>query len=114
VIKSLVKGLLRALYKVEVIGAEHMPRAGEPAVVVVNHVSFLDGLLLAAFLPGKPTFAVHTKIARKWWMKPAMKLFRAFPVDPTNPMAAKAMVKTVKEGNTLVIFPRAGSPSPAR
>ena len=38
-------------------------------------------------------------------MKPALKLFRAFPVDPTNPMSAKAMVKAVREGNTLVIFP---------
>jgi acyl-[acyl-carrier-protein]-phospholipid O-acyltransferase / long-chain-fatty-acid--[acyl-carrier-protein] ligase len=105
VIKALVAAVLRTLYKVEISGAEHMPKAGERAVVVVNHVSFLDGLLLAAFLPGKPTFAVHSAVARKWWMKPAMKLFRAFPVDPTNPMAAKAMVKTVREGNTLVIFP---------
>ncbi len=105
VIKSLVRGLLRLLYRVEVAGAENMPKAGEPAVVVVNHVSFLDGLLLAAFLPGKPTFAIHSHIARQWWARLAMKLFKAFPVDPTNPMAAKAMVKTVKEGNTLVIFP---------
>jgi acyl-[acyl-carrier-protein]-phospholipid O-acyltransferase/long-chain-fatty-acid--[acyl-carrier-protein] ligase len=105
VIKALVKSILRLLYKVEVAGAEHMPAPGERAVVVVNHVSFLDGLLLAAFLPGKPTFAIHSRIARKWWIRPALKLFRAFPVDPTNPMAAKAMVKTVREGNTLVIFP---------
>lgn len=105
VIKALTAALLRAFYRVEIVGAEHMPKAGTRAVVVVNHVSFLDGLLLAAFLPGKPTFAVHSAVARKWWMKLAMKLFRAFPVDPTNPMAAKAMVKTVKEGNTLVVFP---------
>ncbi|QGP81273.1 acyl-[ACP]--phospholipid O-acyltransferase [Sphingobium sp. CAP-1] len=105
VIKALVRGLLRLLYRVEVTGAEHMPQAGAPAVVVVNHVSFLDGLLLAAFLPGKPTFAVHTHIARAWWVKPFLPLFDAFPVDPTNPMAAKAMVKAVREGRTLVIFP---------
>jgi acyl-[acyl-carrier-protein]-phospholipid O-acyltransferase / long-chain-fatty-acid--[acyl-carrier-protein] ligase len=105
VIKALVKGALRLLYRVEIAGAENMPKAGERAVVVVNHVSFLDGLLLAAFLPGKPTFAIHSHIARRWWAKLAMKLFKAFPVDPTNPMAAKAMVKTVREGNTLVIFP---------
>lgn len=105
VIKALVKAALRLLYRVELVGAEHMPQPGERAVVVVNHVSYLDGLLLAAFLPGKPTFAIHSHIARAWWAKLAMKLFKAFPVDPTNPMAAKAMVKTVKEGNTLVIFP---------
>lgn len=105
VIKAIFRGLLRLLYRVEVSGVEHMPQAGTPAVVVVNHVSFLDGLLLAAFLPGKPTFAVHTRIARAWWVKPFLPLFDAFPVDPTNPMAAKAMVKAVREGRTLVIFP---------
>jgi acyl-[acyl-carrier-protein]-phospholipid O-acyltransferase/long-chain-fatty-acid--[acyl-carrier-protein] ligase len=105
VIKAIVRGLLRLLYRVELSGAENMPRAGEPAVVVVNHVSFLDGLLLAAFLPGKPTFAVHTRIARAWWLKPMLPLFDAFPVDPTNPLSAKAMVKAVREGRTLVIFP---------
>lgn len=105
VIKAIVRGLLRLFYRVDVHGAEHMPRPGEPAVVVVNHVSFLDGLLLAAFLPGKPTFAVHTRIAQAWWVKPFLSLFDAFPVDPTNPMSAKAMVKAVRDGRTLVIFP---------
>lgn len=105
VFKALIRGILKLLYRVEVSGAENMPRAGEPAVVVVNHVSFLDGLLLGAFLPGKPTFAVHSAIAAKWWLKPFLGLFDAFPVDPTNPMAAKAMVKAVRQGRTLVIFP---------
>lgn len=105
VLKGLVRAALRLLYRVDVHGAENMPRPGERAVVVVNHVSFLDGLLLAAFLPGKPTFAVATRIAQAWWVKPFLGLFDAFPVDPTNPMAAKAMVKAVRDGRTLVIFP---------
>ncbi|HEX8553106.1 MAG TPA: acyl-[ACP]--phospholipid O-acyltransferase [Sphingomonas sp.] len=105
VFKALVRGLLRLAYRVEVVGGENMPRPGERAVVVVNHVSFLDGLLLAAFLPGRPTFAVATQIARAWWVKPFLGMFDAFPVDPTNPMSAKAMVKAVREGRTLVIFP---------
>jgi acyl-[acyl-carrier-protein]-phospholipid O-acyltransferase/long-chain-fatty-acid--[acyl-carrier-protein] ligase len=103
--KDTIRLVLRVLYRVELKGIEHMPRAGERAVVVVNHLSFLDGVLLGAFLPGKATFAVHTAIARSLWIKPFLKLFTAFPVDPTNPMSAKAMVKTVREGNTLVIFP---------
>jgi acyl-[acyl-carrier-protein]-phospholipid O-acyltransferase/long-chain-fatty-acid--[acyl-carrier-protein] ligase len=105
VFKAIVRGILVLLYRVEVHGRENMPQPGERAVVVVNHVSFLDGLLLAAFLPGKPTFAIHTRIAQAWWVKPFLGMFDAFPVDPTNPMAAKAMVKAVREGRTLVIFP---------
>lgn len=103
--KSTVRLVLKVLYRVEVIGIENMPEPGERAVVVVNHLSFLDGALLGAFLPGKPTFAINTQIAKAAWVRPFLKLFRAFPVDPTNPMAAKAMVKAVKEGRTLVIFP---------
>ncbi|MDE2596999.1 MAG: acyl-[ACP]--phospholipid O-acyltransferase [Sphingomonadales bacterium] len=103
--KSAIKLVLRLLYRVEVYGADNMPAPGQRAVVVVNHLSFLDGLLLGAFLPGKPTFAVHTRIAESIWVRPFLKLFSAFPVDPTNPMSAKAMVKAVREGRTLVIFP---------
>ena len=103
--KSTIRLALRLLYRVEVKGMENMPKPGERAVVVVNHLSFLDGALLGAFLPGKPTFAINTHIAKSLAVRPFLKLFRAFPVDPTNPMAAKAMVKAVREGRTLVIFP---------
>lgn len=103
--KGVIRAVLRGLYHVEVTGIENMPKPGERAVVVVNHLSLLDGVLLGAFLPGKPTFAVNTQIAKAWWVKPFLGLFHAFPVDPTNPMAAKAMVKAVREGRTLVIFP---------
>jgi acyl-[acyl-carrier-protein]-phospholipid O-acyltransferase/long-chain-fatty-acid--[acyl-carrier-protein] ligase len=105
VIKAALRLVLRALYQVEVTGAEHMPPAGTGAVIVVNHVSYLDAALLAAFLPGKPTFAVHTRIARAWWMKPVLPLFDAFPVDTTNPLSTKAMVRAVQDGRSLVIFP---------
>lgn len=105
VIKGLFRAVLTILYRVEIKGAINMPQPGERAVVVVNHVSWLDGLLLAVFLPGKPVFAIHSRVATRWWIQPALKLFEAFPVDPTNPMAAKAMVRTVREGRTLVIFP---------
>ncbi|WP_197277048.1 acyl-[ACP]--phospholipid O-acyltransferase [Sphingomonas profundi] len=105
VFKALIRMTLQLLYRVELTGAENMPAAGSRAVVVVNHVSFLDGVLLGAFLPGKPTFAVHTRIAEAWWLRPFLKLFDVFPVDPTNPMSAKAMVRAVREGRTLVIFP---------
>ncbi|MCW1430742.1 acyl-[ACP]--phospholipid O-acyltransferase [Novosphingobium sp. JCM 18896] len=103
--KWTIRVILKTLYRVEVNGIENMPRPGERAVVVVNHLSLLDGVLLGAFLPGKPTFAINTHIAKAWWVKPFLGLFEAFPVDPTNPMAAKAMVKAVREGRTLVIFP---------
>ncbi len=104
-IKVLVRTVLQLLYRVELHGAQNMPAPGSGAVVVVNHVSFLDGLLLGAWLPGRPTFAMYTKYASAWWVRPFLRMLDVFPVDPTNPMAVKRMVKAVRDGRTLVIFP---------
>jgi len=53
-------------------------------------------LLLATFLSVKPLFAVNTHIARAWWVAPFLRLVDAFPMEPTNPMPAEALVREVK------------------
>ncbi len=105
VIKAFLAGLLKLLYRVEVRGLEHYAKAGKRAVIVVNHVSFLDALILGAFLPKKFTFAINTHIAKQWWMKPFLTLTEAFPIDPTNPMATKSLIRLVQEDRHCVIFP---------
>ena len=50
--KSLLRLILRVLYRVKVEGLEHARAALPKAVIAANHASFLDGLLLGAFLPG--------------------------------------------------------------
>ena len=105
IIKAFLVAVLKLFYRVEVKGLENYEKAGKRAVITVNHVSFLDPVLLAAFLPVKPLFAVNTHIANAWWVKPFLPLVDAFPLDPTNPMAAKALVREVKEDKHCVIFP---------
>ena len=60
VAKTLCGWCCALLYRVEVQGLEHARAAFPHAVVAANHASFLDGLLLGAFLPGDPIFAVDT------------------------------------------------------
>ncbi len=106
VIKAVVAAVLRVLYRVEVRGLDNYTSAGERAVVVVNHVSFLDGLLIGALLPGKPTFAVNTAIAETWWARPLLSLVDEFAIDPTNPRSLKSLIKVVRDENRkCVIFP---------
>jgi acyl-[acyl-carrier-protein]-phospholipid O-acyltransferase/long-chain-fatty-acid--[acyl-carrier-protein] ligase len=97
--------LLRLLYRVEVEGLEHARAALPHAVIAANHASFLDGLLLGAFLPGDPIFAVDTHIAKKWWARPVLSLVNAMPVDPTSPLSIRAMIRRVEGGSACVIFP---------
>lgn len=104
-VKLVLKTILKICYRIEVTGRENYKEAGPRAVVVVNHVSFLDAVLLAVYLPVKPMFAINTHIARAWWVKPFLALIDAFPMDPTNPMATKGLIKAVQEDRHCVIFP---------
>jgi acyl-[acyl-carrier-protein]-phospholipid O-acyltransferase/long-chain-fatty-acid--[acyl-carrier-protein] ligase len=105
VIKGLFAGLLRMAYGAEVHGRENWPAANERIVIVANHVSFLDAVLLAALLPGRPTFAVNSFIAQRWWAKLGLSLVDSFPLDPTKPLAAKSLIREVQAGRQCVIFP---------
>jgi acyl-[acyl-carrier-protein]-phospholipid O-acyltransferase/long-chain-fatty-acid--[acyl-carrier-protein] ligase len=103
--KSFLQGLFKLLYNVEVRGLENFEKAGKRAVIVGNHVSLLDPPLLAAFLPGRPMFAVNSFVANWVWVKPFLKLVDAFPLDPTNPFSLKGLIRKVEEDRHVVIFP---------
>lgn len=103
--KTLLQIFLKSFFKVEINGLENLEKAGDKAVIVGNHVSLLDAPVLAAFLPGKPMFALNTQVAEWWWVKPWLKLIDAFPLDPTNPYSMKGLIEEVKKGKHCVIFP---------
>ncbi len=105
IVKAALATILRVLYRVRVRGADNLEKAGLRAVIVANHVSFLDGVLLGAFLPTKPIFAVYTLIASQWWLKPFFAVVDIFPMDPANPMAIKALIKEIQQDRHCVIFP---------
>ncbi|MGD9591732.1 MAG: acyl-[ACP]--phospholipid O-acyltransferase [Candidatus Berkiella sp.] len=104
-IKSILRLFFQILYRVDVKGIDNFHKAGNRVVISPNHTSFLDGLLLAAFLPGRLSFAMYSAYAQKWWIKPIGYLVDIFGLDPTNPYIMKAIVKYVKEDKKLVIFP---------
>jgi acyl-[acyl-carrier-protein]-phospholipid O-acyltransferase/long-chain-fatty-acid--[acyl-carrier-protein] ligase len=103
--RSLIRAILTWAYKVEVKGLENFDAAGKRVLIVANHTSFLDAVLIAAYLPVKITFAINTHVSKKWWIKPFLSLVDAFPLDPTNPMAIKKLVELVREDKIAMIFP---------
>lgn len=101
--RTIFKVLLKFFFNVETtLDAQAAKTHG---VIVCNHQSFLDGVLLGAFLPQKPVFVVNTDIASRWYFKPFLKLIDHVTVDPLHPMAIKMLTKEVTKGRTIVIFP---------
>ena len=104
-VKYLGRRFFRLFYRVEVQGMENYKAAGDKAVIVANHVSFLDGPLLGAFLPKRANFAINTFTSNNWWAKPAFALFDLLPIDPTNPMSTRTLVQELQKDRHVVIFP---------
>ena len=105
--RSFIKAVLRALsvlmFRVKVSGRP--PANPDRLLIVANHESFLDGLLLGLFLPLDPVFVVHTGVVRNPAFRLLLSLVDYLAVDPTSPMAMKKVIRLLEGGRPVVIFP---------
>ena len=68
-IRSLIRSLLTLLFRIEVKNPENFDKAGKRVLIIANHTSLLDGLLIAAFMPERMMLAINTQMAQKWWIR---------------------------------------------
>ncbi len=80
---------------------KNLPKKG---VYVSNHVSFLDPLLLFAYLPGDPIFALNGHLYRNKWIRAFMKTADIMPFNPIEPGDIKELIAKVDSGRCCVIF----------
>ncbi len=104
-LKKILHRLLSLVYRVEITGLENYYKAGNRVLIVANHTSFLDPLLLGVFLPDNITFAINTHISERWWLKPFLRLSKVFPMDPTHPISLKNLIHHLQSDTKTVIFP---------
>ncbi|MDS4029879.1 MAG: AMP-binding protein [Candidatus Contendobacter sp.] len=104
-LQRLARSVFRRLFRVELRGWEHYPHDERRLLIVANHVSYLDGALLAAFLPDVPIFVINTHVARHWWIKPFIAITRHISIDPTNSHYLKTLIQHLKAGERVAVFP---------
>ena len=103
-VRWVLRLMLRVLFRVKVRGAEAHHWGGRQ-LIVANHVSFLDGLIIGLFLPIDPVFVVHTGVMQNRWFRLGLMLVDTIAVDPMRPIGIKTVIKTLAAGRPVVIFP---------
>ncbi len=100
--------LTHTFYKLRIVGRQNVPSQG-PALLVPNHVTFVDGLWLIASLDRPVRFIVDSHYYEKWWLRPFMKAFRAIPISASGGprvllRALRDAGKYLDEGDLVCIF----------
>lgn len=102
--------LIHSVYRLKKSSVEKIPDEG-PAVIVCNHVSFVDALVIAAACPRPIRFVMDHDIFRLPLISFVFRTGRAIPIASAkeNPaMMEKAfdeVAKALKEGDLVAIFP---------
>jgi 1-acyl-sn-glycerol-3-phosphate acyltransferase len=91
-----------------VTGRERLPEAG-PVIVVANHASYVDGLLLYALLPQRFVVAAKEGFARSFWTRRLFGAAGARFVERFDPQRgvedARALAALAASGEALAFFP---------
>ncbi|MGV8942226.1 MAG: MFS transporter [Lysobacter sp.] len=102
--------LVRTLYRLRPGGIDHIPDEGA-ALVVCNHVSYMDALILAACIPRPVRFVMYYKIFNVPVMRWFFRTAKAIPIAGTreNPAlmqrAFDEIDAALAEGEIVCIFP---------
>jgi len=105
--------LTRLVYRFKVRGDENIPTTGA-AILVCNHVSFVDAVLLMAASPRPIRFIMDQQIFKMPVLGWFFKLAKAIPIAPqrVDPVAYEQAFARAREvlndGDLLCIFPEGG------
>ena len=100
-------------YRFKIRGDENIPTLGA-AILVCNHVTFVDAVLLMAASPRPIRFVMDHRIFRVPVLGALFRLAKAIPIAPRTEdpavyeAAFAAAAQVLREGDLLAVFPEGG------
>ncbi|SDB91429.1 1-acyl-sn-glycerol-3-phosphate acyltransferase [Pelagirhabdus alkalitolerans] len=104
--KNVVWYISKPLFRMEVIGAENIPKSG-PVIICSNHISNFDPPMVGGSAPRVVHFLAKEELFEKKWLKPILTNVNAFPIKRgmSDRNALRKALGLLKEGKTLGLFP---------
>lgn len=102
--------LANVMYRMKVEGQENVPTQGS-ALIISNHVSFVDWMLLGAAIPRPVCFVYHQDFSGGWFIQRLLSRAKAIPIasKKENPELLEKAFQTVKKelesGELVGLFP---------
>lgn len=102
-------GLANTVYRVRVIGGSNIPAEGQ-ALLVPNHVSFVDGLFVMSATDRPVRFVVYAEYFKRPLVGRLLRAMRAIPISPSGGprmilQAFREAGRALDAGELVCIFP---------
>lgn len=102
---AILRLLLRLFYRLRIYNRQVLDTPG-PVLLLPNHSSWWDWLLVGVCLESDWKFVVSYESAQtSWFHRKVMINSRTFPVDINSAYAVKHMAEYLQKGGRLVLFP---------
>lgn len=99
--------LVHIFYRINVIGSPNIPKKG-PALIVSNHVSYIDGFIISSVLPRFIRYLAYKDYYYHPLLYPLFRLAYAIPIESGNEQKVSASIelarKALMEGHVVCIF----------
>jgi 1-acyl-sn-glycerol-3-phosphate acyltransferase len=104
-----VRAACRAYFGLELVGVEHIPVAG-PLIITPNHQTYADPPLVTIPVRRRVYYMAWSRLFEIPLFSRFIRLLRAFPVqiDSADPRAAREVVRLLRAGQAVMIFPEGG------
>jgi 1-acyl-sn-glycerol-3-phosphate acyltransferase len=104
--KAICAGVLRPLYKLQVMGSENIPKEGG-VLICSNHIDNLDPPVVGVASPRTIHFMAKEELFRIPVLKGILPKINAFPVKRgmSDKQALRTALKVLKDGQVLGLFP---------
>lgn len=104
-VRFLTLAAVRVIYKIRPLHEERIPREGG-VLLLSNHVSYVDALVLAAACRRPVRFVMWDVLYNVWWMNGFLRLVGTVPISPTRAKdAIRSVATALKDGEIVCLFP---------
>ena len=109
-IRVIARIIISTFYRVRVSGIENIPEQGG-ALLIANHVTWLDGVLLILFCPRPIRFIAYADFVEAGVLGRLARDYRTIPIKPGRKSMVESLragQKALRDGDLVCIFPEGG------
>ncbi|MDW6094455.1 acyl-[ACP]--phospholipid O-acyltransferase [Vibrio rhizosphaerae] len=105
-VRSVMTKLLGRKYRLQVLGFNNLPEAGQGTLLLGNHISWLDWAIVQMASPRRVHFVMDQTIYQCWYLKWLFDLFQVVPIAPGKSREAlNKITDLLNQGEVVCLFP---------